>query len=85
MGDRLDVTMFVPPVDCSACRATKVALDKLGVSYTVVEADGEVADGLRAEGFSAFPVVKVDCGDGSSWSWSGYRFDDVKRLARLLG
>jgi glutaredoxin len=79
------VTMFTPPDDCSACRATKVNFDKLGVEYKVVVVDGQTADELRREGHSAFPVVKVDCGDDASWSWSGYRFDDIKRLAQLFG
>jgi glutaredoxin len=81
----VQVTMFTPPDDCSACRATKVGFNKVGVEYTVVEVDDEAADQLRREGHSAFPVVKVDCGDDASWSWSGYRFDDIKRLAQLIG
>lgn len=81
----MNVTLFTPPDDCSACRATKVNFDKLGIEYEVVEADDSTQDQLRAEGFSAFPVVKVDCGDEASWSWSGYRFDDIKRLAQLIG
>jgi glutaredoxin len=79
------VTMFTPPDDCSACRATKVGFDKMGIEYKVVEADDKTAEELRREGHSAFPVVRVDCGDDASWTWSGYRFDDIKRLAQLIG
>lgn len=57
----------------------------MGISYEVVVAEGEVAEGLRREGYGSFPVVKVDCGDGSGWSWAGYRDDHIKRLAQLFG
>lgn len=80
----MKVVIYAPPDGCSACRATKVNFDKLGIIYDVIETDdGTLAD-LRREGFSAFPVVKVDCGDGAAWSWSGFRFDDIKRLAQLF-
>lgn len=77
--------MFTPPDDCSACRATKVSFRKLGIDYQIVEADDATVEKLREEGHTAFPVVKVDLGDEASWSWSGYRFDDIKRLAQILG
>ena len=80
----MDVVVFTPPEGCSACRATKVGLDKAGIEYRVVEADEATQEGLRGEGFNAFPVVKVDFGE-ASWSWSGYRHDDIKRLAGLVG
>lgn len=79
-----DVVMFVPPYDCSACRTTKIGFGRLKVPFEVVVADGEVVQGLRSEGFSEFPVVKVDCGGGASWSWSGYRHDEIKRVADLF-
>lgn len=77
--------MYTPPDSCSACRATKVNFNKLGIVYDVIEADDSTAARLREEGFSAFPVVMVDCGDGAAWSWCGYRFDDIKRLAQIFG
>lgn len=58
--------------------------DRMGIAYDVVEADDDTVDDLRREGFREFPVVKVDCGDGAGWSWSGFRHDDVKRLAQLF-
>ena len=61
-----------------------MGFDKLGISYQVVEADEATVSKLRREGFSSFPVVKVECGDEATWSWSGYRHDDIKRLAQLL-
>lgn len=67
-----------------ACRTTKLAFDKMGIAYDVVEADDSKVDELRQEGFREFPVVKVELGDGAGWSWSGFRHDDVKRLAQLF-
>lgn len=76
--------MFTPPDDCVACRTTKLGFDRMGIAYEVVEADDSTVEKLRLEGFSQFPVVKVDCGDQASWSWSGYRHDDIKKLAQLF-
>lgn len=70
--------------ECVACRTTKLGFDKLGINYDVIEADQEQVAELRREGFQSFPVVRVDCGDDSSWSWSGYRHEDIKRLAQLF-
>lgn len=78
------VVMFTPPDECVACRTTKMRFDKLGVSYEVVESDESTVDELRREGFSQFPVVKIDCGDGAGWSWSGYRDDNIRKLAQLF-
>lgn len=79
------VVMYTPASDCPACRTTKIRFDRLGIEYDVVEADDEIINLLRSQGFSGFPVVKVDCGDGAGWCWSGYRHDDIKRLALLFG
>jgi len=79
------VVVYQPASDCVACRTTKMQFDRLGIQYDVVEADEGIVDSLRSEGFTAFPVVKVDCGDEAGWSWSGYRDGDIKRLARLFG
>ena len=77
--------MFTPPSDCVACRTTKIGFDRLGISYDVVEADDSTVQGLKREGFNEFPVVKVDCGGEASWSWSGFRHDNIKKLAQLFG
>lgn len=61
-----------------------MGFDKLGISYQIVEADEATVSKLRREGFSSFPVVKVECGDDATWSWSGYRHDDIRKLAQLL-
>lgn len=77
--------MYTPTTDCVACRTTKIGFDRLGITYDVVEADEATAEELRKQGFTGFPVVKVNCGDDATWSWSGYRHDDIKRLAQLFG
>ena len=61
-----------------------MGFDKIGIDYQVVEADEATAKELRREGFGEFPVVKVELGGEASWSWSGYRHDDIKRLAQLI-
>lgn len=76
--------MYSPPSECAACRLTKMRFERLGISYEVAEADSETVSALKNEGFTSFPVVKVDCGDGSTWSWSGYRHDDISKLAQLF-
>lgn len=79
------VTVFSPPRECVACRQTVRAFDRAGVGYEVVVCDEALIDSLRRDGFTEFPVVKVDCGAGASWSWSGFRIDEIKRLAQLSG
>lgn len=70
--------------NCGACSLTKKRFDRLGISYQTVNAgDAEIRE-LKQQGFVSFPVVTVDCGDGSSWSWSGFRPDDIARLATLF-
>lgn len=79
----MDVVVYSPVEPCSACVATKVALRAAKVPFrSVTASDADVAR-FKADGFLAFPVVVVDCGDGATWSWSGYRHDDVARLKEL--
>lgn len=80
----MDVTVYTPVEDCVACRQTKRRLDRLGISFSEIVADDERAEALRRDGFRAWPVVMVSMG-GASWSWSGYRHDDITRLAHLFG
>ena len=79
------VTVFTPDAPCSACRATKLAFKRAGVPFSAVVADDAKLVELKAAGFLEFPVVVVDCGDGASWSWSGYRHEDVARVKALCG
>lgn len=81
----MGVVIFTPPDDCVACRTTKLRFERLGIPYQEVTADAQKVEELKAEGHTGFPVVTVDCGDGATWSWSGYRHDDIKKLAQLFG
>ena len=79
------VVIYQPTSECVACRTTKLQFDRLGILYDVVDADEGIVNSLRSQGFTGFPVVKVDCGDGATWQWSGYRHTDIQKLAQLFG
>lgn len=38
---------------------------------------------FKAQGHDAFPVVIVELDDGSVRSWSGFRNEEIKNLAKL--
>ncbi|WP_267888809.1 glutaredoxin domain-containing protein [Mycobacteroides chelonae] len=78
------VTVYSPVSECYKCNLTKKRLEKEGVPFSEVVVDDELAAVLRGEGFSSFPVVKVDLGDGATWSWCDFRFDDIQRLKVLF-
>jgi glutaredoxin-like protein NrdH len=71
-----EVTVYTKPA-CVQCTATYRALDKAGVSYTVVDIteDAEARDYVRALGYLQAPVV-VSGED----HWSGFRPDRIKAL-----
>lgn len=79
------ITVYTQTV-CQPCRMTKMKLDQLGLAYDVVNVDlpeNEAAgDQLRAEGWMATPVVKVE--GAPTQSWSGYRPDLLDALAARL-
>lgn len=52
-----------------------------GIDFIAKHATPEQIEQFQAEGHNAFPVVVVDCGDGATWSWSGFRFDNITKLA----
>lgn len=71
------VTVYTPETACANCAATKRALEKKNIPYTV-EVLGEEhpqREEFRAEGFTAFPVVVTDAG-----SWCGFRPDKILQL-----
>ncbi|WP_394327084.1 thioredoxin domain-containing protein [Mycobacteroides abscessus] len=63
---------------------TKNRLDKRGVQYSSVIADVEQVASFKADGHSSFPVVVVDCGDGATWTWAGFRPHHMERLSDLV-
>lgn len=79
----LTVVVYSPDAPCTYCNSTKLRLKQKGIEFSEVTADDEMIAQLKDEGYDAFPVVKVDLGDGASTSWSGFRFDHINRLAAL--
>jgi hypothetical protein len=63
--------------------ATKLALKGAGIPFDAVTASDEQVELFKADGLAAYPVVIVDLGDGATWTWSGYRHDEIKRLKEL--
>ena len=68
---------------CMACRATKRALKRHGVVYEFhnVDTDPDAEAYARALGVLELPVVTWNDGDETGGFWSGYRPDEIKRLA----
>lgn len=71
------ITVFTRPA-CGPCRATKVALDKLGLDYDVIDisVDDEARDYVMSLGHLSAPVVVA--GDQH---WSGFRPERIKDLS----
>lgn len=71
------ITVYTKPA-CVQCNATYKALDKLGLSYDVVDIseNPEARDYVMALGYLQAPVVVVD-----GEHWSGFRPDRIKSLA----
>ncbi|MCI6205627.1 MAG: glutaredoxin-like protein NrdH [Corynebacterium glucuronolyticum] len=73
----MSITLYTKPA-CMQCRATKRALDKAGLNYTVVDIsmDDEARDYVMALGYLQAPVVTVD-----DDHWSGFRPDRIREIA----
>jgi glutaredoxin-like protein NrdH len=81
----LTVTVYSTP-HCMQCRATYRALDRAGITYTVVDLTDEANTELRTWitddlGHTQAPVVIVDTDPDNHWS--GYRPDHITRLASI--
>lgn len=74
------VTVYTKP-GCIQCEATKKALKKNGVPYTIrdVTVDAAARDAVMKLGYSAAPVVVTADGD----HWAGFRPDRLKAIARV--
>lgn len=76
------VTIYSKPL-CVQCDATKRALRKAGIAFTEVDIT-ETPDALTyitgELGYVQAPVVVVEDGTGED-HWSGFRPDNIKRLA----
>ena len=71
------ITVYTKPA-CVQCTATKKALDKAGLEYTMVDIslDDEARDYVMALGHLQAPVVVA--GENH---WSGFRPDRIRALA----
>ncbi|MFM9378598.1 glutaredoxin family protein [Gordonia sp. VNK21] len=72
------ITVYTQP-GCGPCLATKRALDKSNLNYTVVDIsqDDEARDYIRSLGYQQAPVVVV--GDEH---WSGFRPERIKLIKK---
>ncbi|MGO1184123.1 MAG: glutaredoxin-like protein NrdH [Micrococcaceae bacterium] len=71
------VTVYSKPA-CVQCNATARALDKQGITYSVVDMsqDADALERVRAMGYMQAPVVMTE-----SDHWSGFRPDKIAALA----
>lgn len=69
------VIVYTRPA-CSACEATKRALDMRGVAHEVREMTAAEAERFRAEGHTQAPVVVTEAG-----TWAGFRPDRIVALS----
>ena len=74
----MQVTVYTKP-GCVQCNATYRALDKAGITYTVVDISTDTAarDAVIALGYLQAPDIITDTGD----HWAGCRPDRITALA----
>jgi len=78
------VTVYSKP-DCQPCRNTKRALDRAGIPYAEKPVADRV-DEFKDRGFLSSPVVVVTDESGAELrAWSGFRFDELRALAKEVG
>jgi glutaredoxin-like protein NrdH len=78
-GGTVVITVFTKP-NCSACDATKRALDKEGLEYLAIDATEDAAAMilLNSRGVKEMPYVDA----GELGTWTGFRYADIKRVAK---
>jgi glutaredoxin-like protein NrdH len=74
------ITVYTKPA-CVQCNATYKALDKVGVTYDIVDIslDSEARDYVMALGYLQAPVVVA-----GNEHWSGFRPDRIKALGAAI-
>ena len=78
------ITVYTKP-DCQPCRNTKHALDRAGIPYAEKPVADRV-DEFKDRGFLSSPVVVVTDASGAELrAWSGFRFDELRSLAKEVG
>ncbi|MGP9694363.1 glutaredoxin-like protein NrdH [Brachybacterium sp. AOP25-B2-12] len=72
----MDITVYSKPL-CVQCDATKRALNKAGIAYSVVDIteDAEALATIKGMGYLQAPVVIT-----GEDHWSGFRPDKIKAL-----
>lgn len=76
------VVVYTKPA-CQPCRATKKRMEKLGVPFDELDIRDHL-DYVRSLGYQEAPVVEVDCGDGATAHWSGFRPDHIDAVYGTL-
>ena len=73
----MEITVYTKPM-CVQCDATKRALNKAGLEYTLVDIteDAAALSHVKSLGFMQAPVVVTETD-----SWSGFRPDKIAELA----
>lgn len=76
----MSITVYAKPY-CPQCDATKRQLDRQGIEYSVIDItqDPQALDELLRAGFMQAPVVVTE-----QESWSGYRPDKIRALAKVM-
>lgn len=73
----MSITVYTKPA-CVQCNATKKALDRAGLDYTLVDisVDDQARDYVMGLGYLQAPVVEVN-----GEHWSGFRPERISSLA----
>lgn len=73
----MSITVYTKPA-CVQCNATKKALDRAGLDYTLVDisVDGRARDYVMGLGYLQAPVVEAN-----GEHWSGFRPERISSLA----
>lgn len=66
------VTVYITPGRCPNCTATKKALDRRGVTYSVEVMTDAQREEFKIAGYLAAPVVVTE-----NDSWAGFRPDKL--------